>query len=76
MVKIFRRILIVLLSLTLAISGWVVGIMPITFSVKAETTNFKSFDTTNVIDDLQGSTIDGVEFSLSDYTFNKNKETN
>ena len=74
MVKIFRRIFIVLLSLTLAISGWVVGIMPITFSVMAETTNLKPFDTTNVIDDLKGATIDGVEFNLSDYTFDNTKE--
>ena len=75
MVKIYRRLFLVLLSLTFAICGWVVGITPITFSVRAETTYTKPFETTNVLDDLKGSAIDGVIFNLSDYPKNNNKET-
>ena len=75
MVKISRRITIVLLSLTLAICGWVVGVAPITFSVRAETTYTKPFETTNVLDDLKGSSIDGVKFNLSDYPKDNSKET-
>ena len=67
MVKIYRRISIVLLSLTLAIYGWVVGFVPITFSAKAETTYSKPFETTNVLEDLKGSTIEGKVFNLADY---------
>ena len=73
--KVTRRLFLVLLSLTLAIVGGVVGITPITFSVRAETTYTKPFETTNVLDDLKGSSIDGAKFNLTDYPKDNSKET-
>ena len=75
MMRINRRIITVLLSLLMVLSGKVVGVKSATFSVKAESVYSIPFENANVIDDLKGATIDGVEFNLSDYIFDNTKET-
>lgn len=42
-------------------------------SAYAETAN--EFDTTNVLEDLEATTIDGKAFSLEDYAFNEKEQT-
>ncbi len=42
-------------------------------SAYAESAN--EFDKTNVLDDLEDTTIDGKAFSLEDYSFNSKKQT-
>ena len=64
MMRINRRIITVLLSLLMVLSGTVVGVKSATFSVKAESVYSIPFENANVIDDLKGSTIEGVDFKL------------
>ena len=73
MKKIFKRIFSAVISFALAVLGLVAGIFPATFPVQAETA--LTYEQTNVLDDLTNATIDGKPFSLTDYNFDKNKET-
>lgn len=43
--------------------------------VSADASDEINFDNTYVMDDLRGSTVDGVPFNLKDYSFDKNKPT-
>lgn len=43
--------------------------------VSADALDEINFDNTYVMDDLRGSTVDGVPFNLKDYSFDKNKPT-
>jgi hypothetical protein len=72
--KIFKRILGAVISFALAVIGTVAGVFPATLSVQADTAAL-TYEQTNVMDDLKGSTINGKEFSLNDYGFSALKET-
>lgn len=69
--KFMRLIISFVLSVLVAMAGVFPAILP--YTVKAET--ISTFEQTNVLDDLKNSTIDGKEFSLTDYNFDTSKET-
>ena len=71
--KIFKHIFTAVISFALTLLTVVAGIFPATISVQAEETI--TYEQTNVMDDLKGSTINGKEFSLTDYNFDAYKET-
>lgn len=71
--KILKGIFTAVISFALTLLTVVAGIFPATISVQAEETI--TYEQTNVMDDLKGSTINGKEFSLVDYNFNAYKET-
>lgn len=73
MKKIFKRIFSAVISFALAVLGMVAGIFPAALPVQAETA--LAYEKINVLDDLTNSTIDGKEFSLTDYNFDAKKET-
>ena len=73
MKKIFKRIYSAVISFALAFFGLVAGIFPATFPVSAETA--LTYEQINVLDDLTNATIDGKQFSLTDYNFDEKKET-
>ena len=71
--KIFKQIYIAVISFALTLLTVVAGMFPATIFVSAEET--ATYEQTNVMDDLKGSTINGKEFSLTDYRFDAFKET-
>ena len=71
--KIFKRIQVAVISFALTLLTVVAGILPATISVSA--TETVTYEQTNVMDDLKGSTINGKPFSLTDYNFDSFKET-
>ena len=71
--KILKGIFTAVISFALTLLTVVAGIFPATISVQAEETI--TYEQTNVMDDLKGSTINGKKFSLTDYNFNAYKET-
>ena len=73
MKKIFKRIFGAVISFALAIIGTVAGSFPAALPVKADTA--LTYEQTNVLDDLTNATIDGEKFSLTDYNFDTEKET-
>ena len=73
MKKIFKRIYSAVISFALAFLGLVAGIFPATLPVSAETA--LTYEQINVLDDLTNATIDGKDFSLTDYNFDEKKET-
>ncbi len=73
MKKIFKRIVGAVISFVMLVMGWVAGIFPATLPVYAEST--LTYDQTNALDDLTGSTVNGEKFSLLNYAFNVNRQT-
>ena len=73
MKKIFKRIFSAVISFALAILGMVAGIFPATLPVQADSA--LTYEQTNVLDDLKGSSIDGAKFNLTDYPQDNSKET-
>ena len=71
--KILKGIFTAVISFALTLLTVVAGVFPATISVSAEETI--TYEQTNVMDDLKGSTINGKEFSLTDYNFDAYKET-
>ncbi len=71
--KIFKHIFTAVISFALTLLTVVAGMFPATIAVSAEETI--TYEQTNVMDDLKGSTINGKEFSLTDYNFDAFKET-
>ena len=71
--KILKGVFTAVISFALTLLTVVAGIFPATISVQAE--EKITYEQTNVMDDLKGSTINGKEFSLVDYNFNAYKET-
>ncbi len=63
----------VILSVLLLLFTTILGVK--TDYAAAETSDGISFDSTYVMDDLVGSTVDGAPFNLKDYAFDKNKPT-
>ena len=72
--KILKGIFTAVISFALTLLTVVAGAIPATISVSAEE-SVATYEQTNVMDDLKGSTINGKEFSLTDYNFDAFKET-
>lgn len=72
--KILKEIFAAVISFALTLLTVVAGSFPATISVLAEE-NVAKYEQTNVLEDLKGSTINGKEFSMLDYSFNAFKET-
>lgn len=70
----FKRIFWVFAALFLTLFCFVESAFS-TNKVNAEETAV-TFDSTNVLDDLEGLTVDGEPFSINDYSFNKKLSTN
>ena len=68
--KIFKQIYFAVISFALTLLTVVAGVFPATISVSAQGTNEITYEHTNVMDDLKGSTVNGKEFSLLEYGFN------
>ncbi len=76
MKKIWKRIFMSFTSFILAVFTAVVGIFPTIVFVRADTVNgLAEYESRNVLEDLENSTINGESFSLKKYGFNSNKET-
>ena len=71
--KICKQIFTAVISFALTVLTVVAGMIPATISVSAEESI--TYEQTNVLDDLRGSTINGGVFSLSEYGFSSIKET-
>ena len=72
--KILKGFFVAVISFALTLLTVVAGAIPATISVSAEE-SVATYEQTNVMDDLKGSTINGKEFSLTDYNFDAFKET-
>lgn len=74
MTRVFRKVFFGIISFALTLwvlmGGFFPAVNPV--SAKADTVTYEQ---TNVMDDLKGSTIDGKPFSLTEYSFNAFKET-
>lgn len=74
MTRVFRKVYFGIISFALTLwvlmGGFFPAVNPV--SAKADTVTYEQ---TNVMDDLKGSTIDGKPFSLTEYSFNAFKET-
>ena len=73
--KILKRIYVAAVSIFSAIIMVVAGAIPATIPTVAKADTVSAYETSNVLEDLKGSTVNGKEFSLLEYGFNAFKDT-
>ena len=73
--KICKRIYVAAVSIFSAIIMVVAGVNPATIPTVVKADTVSAYETSNVLEDLKGSTVNGKEFSLLEYGFNAFKET-